>query len=91
MTWRTAARLQTEWVDLHQRRQPAADSVTHQRDVDLTEGQPAACERKPMTTYRFGNLEGTLFRPNESGPSVHDRLSGHYLYGLRSLRMSGRE
>jgi hypothetical protein len=39
------------------------------------------CKRKPMAAYRFGGLEGTLLRPDETGLNVHDRLSGHYRYG----------
>jgi hypothetical protein len=38
-------------------------------------------KRKPMAAYRFGGLEGTLLRPDETGLNVHDRLSGHYRYG----------
>ena len=30
-------------------------------------GQEVEGKRKPMAAYRFGSLEGTLFRPDESG------------------------
>ena len=33
--------------------------------IDL--GQCFDRKRKPMAAYRFGGLEGTLFRPGESG------------------------
>jgi hypothetical protein len=34
--------------------------------LDLVEAEGIG-KRKPMAAYRFGSLEGTLFRPDESG------------------------
>ena len=42
---------------------PAGQSLVS----DVLGDHRLAGKRKPMAAYRFGSLEGTLFRPDESG------------------------